>query len=159
MISRWHRILQRLSRMSWDEARTRVIQEISKRLDLIAYKAGHDFSAEETTFSQPSGKFFFGADEVNERSALLREFLPDEIAIIREEADAICKHQFNLLGYVGLDYGPEIDWHLDAVHGKRAPLKPWYRIDYLDFHEVGDHKVIWELIVTSTWSHWQRRGV
>ena len=74
MTSRWHRILQRLSRMSWDEARTRVIQEISKRLDLIAYRAGHEFSAEETTFShQPGGKFFFGADEVNERSALLRE--------------------------------------------------------------------------------------
>src|SRR5207247_3058504 len=44
-----------------------------------------------------------------------------------------------------LDCGPETDWHLDAVHGKRAPLKPWYRIDYLDFQEVGDHKVIWEL--------------
>ncbi len=146
MTSRWHRILQRLSRMSWDEARTRVIQEISKRLDLIAHRAGHKFSAEENAFShQLGGEFFFGTDKVNERSALLREFLPDEIAIIREEADAICKHQFNLLGYVGLDYGPEIDWHLDAVHGKRAPLKPWYKIDYLDFHEVGDHKVIWEL--------------
>ncbi len=33
----------------------------------------------------------------------------------------------------------------DAVHGKRAPLKPWFKIRFLDFDEVGDHKVIWEL--------------
>src|SRR5262249_44287216 len=41
--------------------------------------------------------------------------------------------------------GTEIDWHLDAVHGKRAPLKPWYKIRFLDFDEAGDHKVTWEL--------------
>ena len=135
-----------MSRMSWDEARTRFIQEISKRLDLIRYQAGHDFTAGKTAFSHESGgKFFFAADDVKERASLLREFLPDEVAIIRDEADAICKHHFNLLGYVGLDYGAEIDWHLDVVHGKHAPLKPWYKINYLDFHEVGDHKVIWEL--------------
>jgi hypothetical protein len=50
-----------------------------------------------------------------------------------------------LLGYEKLNYGPDIDWHLDAVHGKRAPLKPWFKIDFLSFSEVGDHKVIWEL--------------
>jgi hypothetical protein len=31
------------------------------------------------------------------------------------------------------------------VHGRRAPLKPWFKINFLDFNEVGDHKVIWEL--------------
>ena len=44
-----------------------------------------------------------------------------------------------------LDYGSEIDWHLDRVHGKRAPLDPWFRIPFLDFAVVGDHKVTWEL--------------
>src|SRR5437899_1309438 len=34
---------------------------------------------------------------------------------------------------------------MDAVHGKRAPLKPWHTINFLDFNEAGDHKVIWEL--------------
>jgi hypothetical protein len=38
-----------------------------------------------------------------------------------------------------------IDWHLDPVHGKRAPLDPWFKIPFLDFAVVGDHKVIWEL--------------
>ncbi|HWY57535.1 MAG TPA: alginate lyase family protein [Terriglobales bacterium] len=61
------------------------------------------------------------------------------------EADEILEHRFILLGYENVEYGPEIDWHLDAVHGKRAPLKPWFKIRFLDFSEVGDHKVIWEL--------------
>ena len=39
----------------------------------------------------------------------------------------------------------EIDWHLDPVHGKRAPLDPWFKIPFLDFAVVGDHKVTWEL--------------
>ena len=41
--------------------------------------------------------------------------------------------------------GLEIDWHCDRVHGKRAPRKPWFRMKYLDFAEVGDSKVTWEL--------------
>ena len=31
------------------------------------------------------------------------------------------------------------------MHGKRAPLDPWFKIPFLDFAAVGDHKVIWEL--------------
>ena len=44
-----------------------------------------------------------------------------------------------------LNSGNEIDWHLDPVHGKRAPLDPWFKIPFLDFAVVGDHKVMWEL--------------
>ena len=39
----------------------------------------------------------------------------------------------------------QIDWHCDRVHGKCAPRKPWFRVKYLDFAEVGDSKVTWEL--------------
>jgi hypothetical protein len=38
-----------------------------------------------------------------------------------------------------------MDWHLDAVHGKRSPLKPWHKINFFDFAQTGDHKVTWEL--------------
>src|SRR5208282_3624768 len=72
-----------------------------------------------------------------------------EAAEILREADEICDHRFRLLGYENLrftlDRGDEIDWHLDPVHGKRAPLDPWFKIPFLDFATVGDHKVIWEL--------------
>ena len=61
------------------------------------------------------------------------------------EANEICRHRFQLLGYRDVDYGAEMDWHLDAVHGLRAPLIPWFKINFLDFSGVRDHKVTWEL--------------
>ena len=51
------------------------------------------------------------------------------------EAEKICQHRFDLLGYADLDFGSPIDWHLDPVHHKRAPRKPWYKIPFLDFDQ------------------------
>ena len=62
-----------------------------------------------------------------------------------DQAEKICRHRFDLLGYQDLDFGTPIDWHFDPVHGKRAPRKPWYQIPFLDFDQIGDHKIIWEL--------------
>ena len=60
-------------------------------------------------------------------------------------ADDACAGQFRLLGYRNLNFGRPIDWHYDPVHDRRAPLRHWSRIRYLDVDEVGDHKIIWEL--------------
>jgi len=142
----WRKTWGRLSHMGWEEVHTRAGQEVSKRLDLIAYKAGHDFTRPRFPGGgTPGGRFFFDHEEVSGRVRLLQKFLPHEVELILSEAGAICQHRFNLLGYTDLDYGREVDWHLDAVHGKRAPLKPWHSINFLDFNQVGDHKVIWEL--------------
>ena len=62
-----------------------------------------------------------------------------------EQAEKICQHRFDLLGYKDLDFGAPIDWHFDPVHNKRAPRKPWHQIPFLDFDQIGDHKIIWEL--------------
>jgi hypothetical protein len=131
--------------MSWDELRTRVGQAGRKRLDLLAYRTRLQRLAHPLEPLPLRAKFFFNTGELGERVPLLREHLPEEVENTITEADAICRHEFNLLGYEKLNCGPDIDWHLDIVHGKRAPLKPWFNIRYLDFSEVGDHKVIWEL--------------
>ena len=85
-------------------------------------------------------QFFFSADSIPELCARLRERFPKETDQIIKRAERICQHRFDLLGYKDLDYGTEIDWHLDRVHGKQAPRKPWFKIHYLDFAEVGDSK-------------------
>ena len=38
-----------------------------------------------------------------------------------------------------------IDWHLEPVGSRRAPLVHWSRLDPLDPAVVGDSKVVWEL--------------
>jgi Heparinase II/III-like protein/Heparinase II/III N-terminus len=142
----WGKRLSRITTMSWNELSTRVRQEFSKRLDLAMYRVGMrpggDRLCEPTEVER---KFFFSTGDLPQLAALLQENLGSEVSKILQEADEICAHRFRLLGYEALDYGQEIDWHLDAVHGKRAPLKPWFKIQFLDFEEVGDHKVTWEL--------------
>ena len=132
--------------MSWSEVQTRSGQELSKRLDLALYRAGLQPAHNGLRVATPAtGKFFFSAGDLPERVSMLRTHLGSEAGAIVREADEICAHRFYLLGYTGLEYGAEVDWHLDAVHGKRAPLRPWFKINFLDFEEVGDHKVTWEL--------------
>jgi hypothetical protein len=70
---------------------------------------------------------------------------PDPPPCSLDQAEKLCQHRFDLLGYTDLDFGSPIDWHFDPVHHKRAPRKPWYQIPFLDFDQIGDHKVIWEL--------------
>jgi hypothetical protein len=144
----WRRTASRLAQMGWDELHTRVRQEVSKRLDLALYVTGSrndpgGVLADGGNLTH--GEFFFTTEDIVERSRLLRQHLPNEVESLIREADEICEHRFRLLGYDNLDYGAEIDWHLDAVNQKRAPLKPWFKIQFLNFDEVGDHKVTWEL--------------
>jgi hypothetical protein len=142
--------------MDWEEVRVRVGQELHKQSDLLLHRLGVRNGAIplQADSAARTGQFFFGAREFSgsgssARAELLRKTLPDDATEILREADEICGHRFRLLGYENFDYsmepGDPIDWHLDRVHGKRAPLEPWFKIPFLDFAVVGDHKVTWEL--------------
>ena len=148
--------LARLARMRPDELRTRAQQAVSKRWAKPPACRLIDTSA------SPS--------------------LPDLPPIpSRAGAEQLLRHRFDLLGYRDLDFGTPIDWHFDPVHQERAPRAPWYKIPFLDFDQVGDHKIIWELnrhqhLVTlaqawqltkderfrneilSQWTHWQHEN-
>jgi hypothetical protein len=140
------KIWKKLSRMSWEEFGERIGQEVGKRAEYARYRAG--LLRDEPEFRRnagSAGSFFFDAADVRDRVDLIGQHLPGVVTDTITEADEILQHRFHLLGYRDLDYGRDIDWHLDAVHGKHAPLKPWYKINFLDFGEVGDHKVTWEL--------------
>lgn len=142
----WQSKLARVSHMSWDEIHTRLGQEVTKRSDALLYGGGKRRPGIEISrVPTRQGRFFFAATETPERVELIRTHLPADAAAIISEADDICRHHFHLLGYDNLDYGTEIDWHVDRVHGKRAPLVPWPRVPFLEFAAVGDHKVTWEL--------------
>lgn len=122
----------------------RVRQYATARADLHRYRTGHTFARSES-LQESSGRFFFTPAEIPALVNELKRIVPGQTNDIVVRAESICRHRFDLLGYEDLDYGAEIDWHLDAVHGRRAPLKPWFKVKYLDFDEVGDSKVIWEL--------------
>ena len=137
---RWKRLLS----MSGAEIRERTRQQVYKRVDLLRYRLN---ASPSVTISHHASlpRFFFSSEQLPELTELLRKRMPEEVDRVITRAQKICAHRFDLLGYKNLDYGMKIDWHLDPVHGKRGPQKPWYQIRYLDFAEVGDVKVTWEL--------------
>ncbi|MEX2333069.1 MAG: alginate lyase family protein, partial [Pseudohongiella sp.] len=99
-------------------------------------------------------RFFTGATAV-QAPDLLASYLPRIRSEIVESADAVCAGHFHTLGYGRLSFyhgtnqlsvsNDLINWHLDAVSGTISPLVHWSRINALDFAEVGDSKVVWEL--------------
>ncbi|MFZ0868010.1 MAG: alginate lyase family protein [Candidatus Sulfotelmatobacter sp.] len=142
----WPQIGLRLGHMDRHEFLERSRQELSKRSDAALSRLGFDFSQSlARTANVRSPQFFFTAGSVESVLNLLCQRLPQQPGQIVRQADKICRHQFDLLGYEGLEYGDPIQWHLDRVHGKQAPRKAFHKIRYLDFDEVGDSKVTWEL--------------
>ncbi len=60
-------------------------------------------------------------------------------------ADRLVEGTFALLGLASLSFGAPVDWQLDPLSGRTAPMLHWSRVPYLDHTRVGDHKVTWEL--------------
>ena len=145
-VADWKRISARLKTMSRAELADRMRQQTTARLDFWRYKAGVGVRPRfRSLVAGPVRQFFFSPEQVPELCSRLRQLFPDTAKQIIQRAERISEHRFDLLGYEAVDYGAEIDWHSDRVHGKRAPFKPWFQINYLDFAEVGDSKVTWEL--------------
>src|ERR1700719_3715379 len=146
MANSWKKIFEKLRNMDRRELRDRSRQEASKRSDMLLAKIGYDFGKKARSSDHvEAGKFFFRPDQVEKLFQLIRQRLPEQAGKIVERANKICSHPFDLLGYTDLDYGKQIDWRLDGVHQKTAPRKPFHRIQYLDFAEVGDSQITWEL--------------
>jgi hypothetical protein len=88
-------------------------------------------------------RFFAGV--TRESIAEFCRLFPDASREIVDDASALLDGEFNLLGYRGLSFGTPIDWQLDPVWSRRAPMAHWSQIDPLDPTMVGDSKIAWEL--------------
>jgi hypothetical protein len=91
-------------------------------------------------------RFFAAFDDSQRTIQALRQTLgPQAQERVIERARRICAGRFDLLGFPDLHFGEPVDWHLEPVSGKRAPLVHWSQINFLDPAQVGDKKIIWEL--------------
>jgi hypothetical protein len=97
-------------------------------------------------FHSRSGPSFFSAFTDRENTVTeMRSRWPDAEKAIIERADRILAGRFDLLGLCDLSFGDPIDWQLEPVSSKRAPLVHWSRLNYLDAGVIGDKKIVWEL--------------
>ena len=75
----------------------------------------------------------------------------------RRRANRLVEGRYDVLAYSNLSWTDRtgvVDWHLDPVHHRRAPLRFWARVPYLD-PRFGDHKIVWEL---NRHQHWLALG-
>jgi Heparinase II/III-like protein/Heparinase II/III N-terminus len=140
------RILNRVASMTGAEMVDRTRQELHKHAgDLLSRCSIDPVRNEITEGTHKRSHFFFAGEDIPARVNLLKGRMPEQVETIVRTAQKICQHRFDLLGFKDLDYGREIDWHQDVVHGKRAPLESWFKVPYLEFGVVGDSKITWEL--------------
>ncbi|HWS53605.1 MAG TPA: alginate lyase family protein, partial [Pyrinomonadaceae bacterium] len=97
-------------------------------------------------FRRAPRPFFCAFDDPEAtREELRRRFADAAASALLERAARAAAGRFDLLGLRGLSFGDPVDWNLEPVAGKRAPMKHWSRIGELDAGLTGDKKIIWEL--------------
>jgi uncharacterized heparinase superfamily protein len=96
--------------------------------------------------ARTSPRFFASFDERDAMLVAWRAHLGGDYEnSLVAHAEKIVAGRFDLLGFRDLSFGDPVDWHLEPVAGKRAPLAHWSRISYLDPSVAGDKKITWEL--------------
>lgn len=112
------------------------------------YRQGKDSRAAGELFDyfrQHLPSRFFEPASADDMAEVFKEHCPYHIEQVLKSAEAVCRYNFEILGYGELSYGSPPNWHLDPISGIQAPMLHWSRIDALDCSQVGDNKVIWEL--------------
>jgi hypothetical protein len=92
-----------------------------------------------------AGRFYPSAADRDSLRSYVRNEFPDWLDRAVDEADRLCEHRLELLGYGEVDLGPEINWHRDPVTGAAWPRHFWADYDPVNDLSHGDSKTIHEL--------------
>ncbi|MGH9253423.1 MAG: heparinase II/III domain-containing protein [Vicinamibacterales bacterium] len=140
----------------WDVLADGVLDNVSQdddagsRWQAVHAELAHLIGKRATRFTLDPRSAHAIRDRVNAR-------WPEAARQAAARGDHVLAGRFDVLGYRLLPWGsPDgaIDWHLDPVSGRRAPLRFWADVPYLD-PVIGDHKVVWEL---NRHQHWLQLG-
>ena len=138
--------LKRLGAMSPRELTHRVRERVCSELDRIGI--GEPPPAVGVSFKKylagaPANRFY-GSHRESLRP-FVEENFPQCIDRAVDEAERLCRHEIQLLGYPPVSLGPEIDWHRDPVTGQVWERRFW--ADYRPVEDSGgrDPKIIHEL--------------
>lgn len=89
--------------------------------------------------------FFVVPADKDTAAAEFRRRYPGEAARIVEDADAVMRHEFDLLGSGVTSLGPSLPWLDDFKTGRHYPLQYCRDIQYMELDKPTDVKVPWEL--------------
>lgn len=141
------RILRRIVKMPARE----ITGRLSERLSAEAERRG--FPAQPPALPVQNFKHFLKGEACRRfypsataaSRVLVKEQFPKWIEIAIEEAESICRHEFQLLSLDRVALGPSIDWRQDPYSGARWETKFWADYNPVDDAQGRDLKVIHEL--------------
>jgi hypothetical protein len=99
--------------------------------------------------------FFVSADKRQHTASRFKDEYPEAPEGIVRAADAVLRHEFDLLGSGPQQLGAQLPWHTDFKTGRQWPLRYCTDIEYNELDRPSDVKVPWEL---SRCQHFTRLG-
>ncbi|MBI4479283.1 MAG: alginate lyase family protein, partial [Acidobacteria bacterium] len=105
------------------------------------------FSFKQYLQEGPAQRFYLpGMPEERERlKKFVVGYFPEWRKKAVEEAERLCQHRVELLGYGEIELGRDIDWHRDPVTGQSWPRRYWADYDLVHEATAGDPKSVHEL--------------
>ncbi|MEA3357525.1 MAG: heparinase II/III family protein, partial [Patescibacteria group bacterium] len=91
-----------------------------------------------------SSYFFSWEDRTNYLVEFNNLFGQKTSAEIKQDADEICNHNFDLLGSGKIHLCKNIDWHTDFASGRRWPLYPSKHVP-IEYDDGSDIIRVWQL--------------
>lgn len=133
-------------RQNWSSQSKLISDEALLRLlDPQAFGKGSALNLRDHFCERSAPAFFAAFADPKTTVTELRKRWPNSEKEIVARADCLTDGYFDLLAFRNLSFGTPIDWHLEPIAGKRAPLVHWSRLNYLDADLFGDKKITWEL--------------
>src|ERR1051326_4114428 len=147
--------LNKLVTMDTREIVYRVQERFRSETDRLRYYAGVDAAPADAILdnfknylvqkAEPHFYFRAAGIERERRLDFIRRTFPKWIEQAVEDAEQICRHKVQLLGFGEVDLGEVIDWHRDPLTRKSWPRRFWSDYDLVHESGAGDPKVIHEL--------------
>src|SRR4051812_10533868 len=122
--------LKKLQRMSRAEMAHRLREQFRQRADRLRFRSRiavdddpeldelivrHASSLKDYLLQQAAPRFYSSTQDRKAIAAIFMERRPEWLDRAIEQADGICGHRTNLLGYRDVSLGQSIDWHRDPL--------------------------------------------
>jgi hypothetical protein len=119
------------------------------RSDIRPSHSGHkkgEFSIKRYLEEGPALRFYFQPLSSRDRMAkLLSHIFPGWMETVIDQAERLCRHRVEILGFGELELGSEIDWHRDPVSGRTWLRRYWADYDPVNDCRAGDPKRVHEI--------------
>src|SRR6185369_15445007 len=142
----WYRLREKY-RLETDRIRFQSGIGVGRDREFEALLARYGASCKNYLHYGPARRFYLSTHSREDIAAFVAETFPGWIDQAVYDAEQLCEHRINLLGFPDLRLGRDINWHRDPVTGHAFARQYWAdydlvhssRVDPKSIHELNRH--------------------